>query len=239
MNFVRDKNKGSKKLWYCETMWTRLHAYASLVILFEHRIYLAIREPLFHVSEYPNAPELPPPSYEDGYRQMHVVDGIQSIPSQPISCNTEGVQDAVNSQILDMCHENKATDFIPETDYINTANEKVEDSDAKASSFHPTWFQSCYYNHITKHSKTAGFTDSMLFVSPARLDRDYPKHTQVALQGGKTSWVYTTANYQEILRGTKSIITGIGAFCVLENVPNGNLLLCVSCFLYIFRRLGA
>ncbi|KAK0452649.1 hypothetical protein EV421DRAFT_1770322 [Armillaria borealis] len=232
MDFVRDENTGLKKLWYCETMWTRLHAYVSLLVSFEHKNDPAIREPLFHLSECPNAPEFPPSSYEDGYRQMHAIEAIQSIRPQPVVCNIEGVQDAVNSQILDlinaalqMRYENKADKLSPGAKYINSANGEAPVEDVKASCFYPAWLRSCYQNHISKHSGTAGFTDRMLFVSPGGLDSTHPKRTQVALQEGKTPWVYTTAAYQDILRGFESIITDEGTFDVVENGHNGNLLL--------------
>lgn len=64
-----------------------------------------------------------------------------------------------------------------------------------------------------------------MFVSPARLDRQNPKRTQVTLQEGKTPWVYTTADYQDILRGSESIIDAKGNFLSIEDPHRGNLLM--------------
>ncbi|KAG7441103.1 uncharacterized protein BT62DRAFT_1080296 [Guyanagaster necrorhizus] len=55
----------------------------------------------------------------------------------------------------------------------------------------------------------------MLFVPPARLDRDYPKRTQVALR----------EEFQDILRSDDHIFDEAGECDAVENSHNGNLLL--------------
>ncbi|KAK0474188.1 hypothetical protein IW261DRAFT_1595983 [Armillaria novae-zelandiae] len=110
-------------------MWTRLHAYVSLPVSFQHKNDPAIRERLFHLSECSNAPEFPPSSYEDGYRQMHAIEAIQSILPQPVLCNIEGVQDDYSNILMacvpQMRYENKADKLSPEATYIDSANMEV------------------------------------------------------------------------------------------------------------------
>ncbi|KAF8880689.1 hypothetical protein CPB84DRAFT_1751349 [Gymnopilus junonius] len=232
MEFVEDNKTGLKTLWHCKMIWTRLFAYVNLGYLMEHKGDDAVKKPLYHLSECPNAPRDPPPSYENGYRQMHAVEAYQSNLTQPPVCNIEGIQDAVNHQIFDvinaalqMRYFNKADTLSLNDFYVDSDNRPVPVENIKPRIFYPAWLRSCRQHHITKKIGTAGFTDMVLFASPGRLNTEDPKATRVALHEGKPSWVYVTEHYQDILQGDDDIVDRTGKFKTQVKTHYGNLLL--------------
>ncbi|KAF8880708.1 hypothetical protein CPB84DRAFT_1873891 [Gymnopilus junonius] len=141
MDSVENKKTGLKKLWHCETLWTHLFAYVNLGFLIEHKGNGVIKQPLYHISECPNAPRDPPPSYENGYHQMHAIEAC--------------VQDAINHQIFDMINAalqmhylNKADTLSPNDSYINSAGQPVPVENILPRTFYPAWLCSCYQHHI-------------------------------------------------------------------------------------------
>ncbi|KAF9474182.1 hypothetical protein BDN70DRAFT_885114 [Pholiota conissans] len=232
---VENPLTGLHKLWYCETMWTRLLAYVSMGenLMKKDDVALGGRT-LYHLSNCPGVPREPPSAYEAGAQQMHLIECSLLDRSQPVVCNIEGIQDAVNSQIIDvlnaamkMRYENKARDLTANTHYNNSADNKAPLGIVEANCFYPAWLRSCSQNHIYRSKGTSGFTDKMLFASPRVLDCQNPKHTQVALQEGKTPWVYKTKDLQDILLGSPEIINETGKFrrTRAETGHTGNLLL--------------